>query len=126
MGQIVEYRNSRGSFLSIVSKYRVGASWEGFALEQVIQTVRPAESFFWATHSGAEIDLFFLHKGRRYGIDAKFNEAPKMTRSMKIAVDDLGLDHLWIIYPGQKTFPVHEKITVWSLRDVEELPSHIG
>ena len=104
---------------------QVGASWEGFALEQILRSVRPAEAFFWATHNGAELDLFFLHQGHRYGVEVKFSEAPKVTRSMRINLDDLGLDHLWIIYPGIQRYPVHEKITVWPLRDVADLPGHI-
>jgi uncharacterized protein len=104
---------------------RVGASWEGFALEQVLLTLKPSEAFFWATHSGAEIDLFFLAQGRRCGVEVRFNEAPHVTRSMRIALDDLVLDHLWIIYPGQHAYPVHEQITVWPLREVAALPNRI-
>ena len=104
---------------------RVGASWEGFALEQVLQTLKLSEAFFWATHSGAEIDLFFLAQGRRLAIEVKFNEAPHVTRSMHIALDDLALDHLWIIYPGQHAYPVHEQITVWPLREVAAVPDRI-
>jgi predicted AAA+ superfamily ATPase len=104
---------------------RVGASWEGFALEEVLRIIKPSEAFFWATHNGAEIDLFFLHRGRRYAVEAKFNEAPNITRTMRVALEDLTLDHLWIIYPGEHKYPVHEKITVWPLRDVEGLPSQI-
>jgi uncharacterized protein len=104
---------------------RVGASWEGFALEQVLLTLKPSEAFFWATYSGAEIDLFFLVQGRRFGVEVKFNEAPHVTRSMRIALDDLVLDHLWIIYPGQYAYPVHEQITVWPLREVAALPDRI-
>ena len=101
---------------------RVGASWEGFALEQVIQAVKPPEIFFWATHNGSEIDLFFMLRGCRYAIEFKFSEAPKITKSMRIALEDLNLDHLWIIYPGQHEYPAHEKITVWPLKKVPDLP----
>lgn len=104
---------------------RVGASWEGFALEQVLRQIRPPEAYFWATHNGAEIDLFFLHEGRRYGFEAKFNEAPKITRSMRISLKDLALDHLWILYPGKEQYPAHEKITVWPLCDAAELPRQL-
>lgn len=103
---------------------KVGASWEGFALEQVLQVLRPTEAFFWATYGGAEMDLFFLHKGRHYGVETKFSEAPRVTRSMRVALDNLNLEHLWVVYPGQKAYPVHEKVTVWPLQDVAELASH--
>ena len=106
---------------SLLGHPKVGASWEGFALEQVWRAVRPAAAYFWATHSGAEVDLFFLQQGRRLGVEVKFNEAPKITPSMRAALEDLRLDHLWIVYPGQHIYPVHEKITVWPLQRVMEL-----
>ncbi len=108
---------------SLLGHPRVGASWEGFALEQVLQAVRPAAAYFWATHSGAEVDLFFLQHGRRLGVEIKFNEAPKITPSMRAALVDLRLDHLWVVYPGQHAYPVHEKIDVWPLQRVMELPA---
>jgi predicted AAA+ superfamily ATPase len=104
---------------------RVGASWEGFALEQTLQIIKPPQAFFWATHSGAELDLFFLHQGRRYGMEYKFNEAPKVTKSMRTALDTLNLEHLWLIYPGQHRYPVHEKISAWPLRDLAALRTEI-
>ncbi len=106
---------------SLLGHPKVGASWEGFALEQVWRAVRPAAAYFWATHSGAEVDLFFLQQGRRLGVEVKFNEAPKTTPSMRAALEDLRLDHLWVVYPGQHLYPVHEKITVWPLQRVSEL-----
>jgi len=105
---------------------RVGSSWEGFALEQILRLVRPAEAFFWATHTGAELDLFFLHRGRRCGVEVKFNEAPAVTKSMRVALDDLRLDHLWIVYPGETSYPVDERITVWPLRDAAQLPRRLA
>jgi len=104
---------------------RVGASWEGFAIEQILRAVQPPEAFFWATHTGAELDLFFLHRGRRYGVEAKFNEAPAVTKSMRIALRDLSLDHLWVVYPGKSSYPVDEKITVWPLREAQTLPHQL-
>ena len=100
---------------------RAGASWEGFALEQFLRAVGPAEAFFWATHGGAEIDLYFVHRGRRYGAEFKFMEAPKVTRSMRTGLEDLGLAHLWIIYPGTETYPVDDRITVWPFQELTEL-----
>jgi len=71
-----------------------------------------------ATYSGAELDLFFMVQGRRYGMEFKFNEAPIVTKSMRIALDTLHLDHLWIIYPGLQPYPAHDKISVQPLRDL--------
>ena len=110
---------------SLLGHPHVGASWEGFALEQVLRALRPPEAFFWATHNKAELDLFFIHGGRRYGVEIKFSEAPLITRSMRIAHKDLGLDHLWIIYPGQDKYPVDRTITAWPLKDVKDLPDQM-
>jgi uncharacterized protein len=110
---------------SLLGHPRVGASWEGFALEQVLRFVRPSEAFFWATHNGAELDLFFELHGRRYAVEVKFSEAPTVTRSMRTALDSLRLDHLWIVHPGCHRYPVHEQITVWPLREVAHLRAQI-
>ena len=110
---------------TLFSHPQVGASWEGFALEQVLQKLEPNEAYFWATHNSAEIDLFIRHQGRRYAVEVKFNEAPMVTRSMRIALDDLNLNHLLIIYPGTNKYPVDEKITVWPLQDVEKISDFI-
>jgi predicted AAA+ superfamily ATPase len=119
------------SLLNIIDSHslfghpRVGASWEGFALHQFMQIVRPSQVYFWSTYRGAELDLFFLHRGQRYGIEFKFNEAPKVTKSMRIAVKDLALRHLWVIYPGQHSYPVDEQISVWPLPLISELQSKL-
>ena len=97
---------------------RMGASWEGFAIEQVLRSVRPAQAFFWATHTGAEVDLFFLSHGRRYGIECKFSETPKITKSMNQALESLNLAHLWVVYPGEHPYPLSKQISVWPLKDI--------
>ncbi len=104
---------------------RVGASWEGFALEQTLNVLETKQVYFWSTYSGAEIDLFFLHSGRRYGVEFKYSETPVVTKSMRSALDTLKLDHLWVVYPGTAKYPVHEKITVLPLKDIGilKLPS---
>ena len=95
---------------------RIGASWEGFAIEQTLKSLKPSEAFFWATYSGAEVDLFLLHGGKRYAFEMKFNEAPKITRSMRVAIDCLGLDHLFVVYPGIHAYPADNRISVVPLR----------
>jgi predicted AAA+ superfamily ATPase len=99
---------------------RVGASWEGFAVEQILQYWERGQAYFWATHSGAEMDLFLVHKGKRYGFELKLNEAPKITKSMRVAQSDLGLEHLWVVYPGSEMYRVDPKITVLPLERIEE------
>lgn len=105
---------------------RLGASWEGFALEQVLSVLRPHEAYFWATQGGAELDLLLFSGGKRYGVEFKFNEAPKVTKSMHSALADLSLDHLWVIFPGATHYPVHEKITMLPLAEISRLPEEIG
>jgi hypothetical protein len=104
---------------------RLGASWEGFAIEQVLQAVKPSQAFFWATHSGAEVDLFFMFKGRRYGVECKFSEAPKITKSINQAIESLNLAHLWIIHPGEHHYPLSKQVSAWPMKDIATLPKQI-
>jgi len=104
---------------NLLGNPRVGASWEGFALEQALQILHPKTAYFWGTHAGAELDLVFQSGGDRYGIEFKFNEAPSLTPSMRIAVSDLTLRHLWIVYPGNETYPVTKNITTLPLKNLE-------
>jgi len=100
---------------------KLGASWEGFALEQVLQLLQPLESYFWATHGGAELDLFMQTKGERVGFEFQFADAPKMTKSMRVAMEDLRLDKLWIVYPGRKSYPLHTNVEVLSVLELDKL-----
>jgi len=102
---------------------RVGASWEGFALEEVLRTFEPSQPYFWSTHSGAELDLVFMHKGKRLGFEFKFTEAPKLTASMRTATTDLRLDHLWVVHSGQHRFAMEQDITAIPLPQVAAIPS---
>ena len=77
-----------------------GASWEGFALEQVLRIAQPDQAYFWATHQGAELDLLMFNDDRRVGVEFKRSDAPKLTPSMRIAMQDLRLDALYVVYPG--------------------------
>ncbi len=94
---------------------KVGASWEGFALEQVLRLVQPPEAWFWSIHGGAELDLLLMHGGRRYGVEFKYSEAPKATRSMHTAMELLDLERLWIVVPGNTSYPLTERIDVCDL-----------
>lgn len=103
---------------SLLGHPKVGASWEGFALEQALQILRSNAPYFWGTHAGAELDLVFQKQGKRYGMEFKFNAAPTLTPSMRIASAELSLDHLWIIYPGNETYPVTDRISALPLKDL--------
>jgi predicted AAA+ superfamily ATPase len=96
---------------------KIGASWEGFALEQLVSTLgkRDSEVFFYAAHSGVEIDLYWQDKGKKMGAEFKYMDVPKTTKSMHQAIADLGLDELWIIYPGDRKYQLTEKIWVLPL-----------
>lgn len=96
---------------------KLGASWEGFALECVIRELglRSEQAFFWATHGGAELDLLTFVAGRRIGFEAKRADAPSATKSMKVALDALGLDHLFVLHPGTAEIRLHERITAMGL-----------
>ena len=91
---------------------KVGASWEGYAVEEVLKAVRPDEAYYWATHNGAEIDLVLFKDGRRIGVECKRADAPVLTPSMKIAFTDLKLDRLCVLYPGEKTYSLGKKVEV--------------
>lgn len=106
------------SELELLSHPKAGSSWEGFAIETVLQAVRPEAAYFWAAHTGAELDLLMLKKGRRYGVEMKFQDAPRLTPSMRIALKDLRLDHLAVIYPGDSRYDLGESVTVVPLAEL--------
>ena len=95
----------------LLSHPKLGSSWEGFVIEQLLRAVEPDQAYFWATHQGAELDLLLFRGSRRVGVEIKRNDAPSLTPSMRIALDDLRLSKLWVIYPGQQRYDLNEKIT---------------
>ena len=99
---------------------KLGASWEGYAVEEVIAAVAPDEAFFWGTHGGAELDLLLFKDGRRLGVECKRVDAPRLTPSMRIALDDLSLDHLVIIYPGVGPISLADRVTVLPLSQLAQ------
>ncbi len=106
------------SYDSLLAHPQVGASRESFAIEQILRNIPGVEGYFWSTHSGAEVDLLLFHKGRRIGLECKLSEAPKATKSMHSAINDLKLDKLYIVYPGAEGFPLTERIEVRSVPDL--------
>lgn len=91
---------------------KCGASWEGYAIEEVINVVQPDETYFWATHQGAELDLLLFKNGRRLGVEMKRMDAPRLTPSMRIALEDLKLEQLVVLYPGPKEYALAERVRV--------------
>jgi predicted AAA+ superfamily ATPase len=94
---------------------KVGASWEGYAVEEVLKALRPDEAYYWATHQGAEIDLLLFKNSRRIGVECKRADAPVLTPSMRIALADLKLDRLHVVYPGEKRYALTRKVEVMPL-----------
>ncbi|MCY4426147.1 MAG: ATP-binding protein [Halieaceae bacterium] len=97
---------------------RYGASWEGFALEQTLLAHGEREAYFYGTQRGAELDLLLLRRGLRWGFEFKCTDAPKTTKSMHIVIEDLGLEHLWVVYPGDREYPLTSKITALPLKNI--------
>jgi predicted AAA+ superfamily ATPase len=102
---------------------KLGASWEGFALESVCKSIGKTsqEMYFWATHSGAELDLFWQEKGKNWGVEFKYEDAPRLTKSMSISVKDLEIEHIWVVYPGNEKYKLAKNITAFPLKDIPEI-----
>lgn len=100
------------SYESLVANPKCGASWEGYVLERVIHQLRPDEAYFWATHTGAELDALLMMGGERIGIEIKRADAPRLTPSMRHALEDLKLKRLWVVYPGNKRYSLHAQVEV--------------
>jgi hypothetical protein len=104
----------------VLSHPKSGASWEGYAIEQAIQHYQPDEAYFWAVHSGAELDLLLFKNGKRLGIECKRQDAPKLTPSMKTAFEDLKLDSLTVLYPGNQSYALATDIRVQPIASLAE------
>ena len=100
----------------LLSHPKCGASWEGFVIEEIISMVQPDEVYFWATHAGAELDLLLFKDGRRFGVEIKRADAPRLTPSMRTALEDLRLDRLLVVYPGERRYPLAERVEVVPLQ----------
>jgi predicted AAA+ superfamily ATPase len=97
---------------------KLGASWEGYVIETILNLVSHAEAYFWGTHGGAELDLLLIKEGRRLGVEIKRMDAPRLTKSIRIAIQDLNLDHLAIIYPGARSYPLADRVTAVPLEHI--------
>jgi predicted AAA+ superfamily ATPase len=118
---IVHHLLGLQSLADLQSHPKLGASWEGFALENILARANARDAYFWATHAGAELDLLLFHKGKRLGFEFKYGDAPGMTKSLHSAISDLSLDRAWIIYPGTERYRIHEKVEVLPLTDCREI-----
>jgi len=94
----------------LMSHPKSGASWEGYVIEEVLRAVEPDEAYFWATHQGAEIDLLLRKDGRLFGVECKRADAPRLTPSIRIALADLKLQRIAVIYPGKRRYALADKV----------------
>ncbi len=101
--------------VGLQSHPKLGASWEGFCIEQILSLCGERDAYFWGTHAGAELDLLLTHRGQRLGFEFKFSDRPGTTKSMRIALQDLGLDQLYVVHPGEQTFALDTAITAIAL-----------
>ena len=99
---------------------KVGASWEGYALEECLKVIEHDEAYFWATHQGAELDLLLRIGKYRFGIEVKYADAPTLTASMRVALADLGLDRLLVAYPGERAYALDPRVDVVPLSHLIE------
>ena len=97
---------------------KVGASWEGYVVEEILKALEPDEAYFWATHNGAELDLLLFQRGRRIGVECKRQDAPTLTPSMRAALTDLGLDELIVVYPGTRSYDLADQVRVMPLAEL--------
>ena len=99
---------------------KLGASWEGFALECVCQSIGKTnqELYFWQVHGGSELDLFWQHAGKNWGVEFKYADAPRLSKAMTVVSEDLDLRRLWVIYPGKQIYRIAENITVFPLVEI--------
>lgn len=104
----------------LLANPKYGASWEGYVIEEIINFIEPDDVYFWATHNGAEIDLIFSKGGRMYGVECKRADAPTMTSSMRIALEDLKLARIAVIYPGTQRYSIHKQVEVVPFEAVVE------
>ena len=107
-----------GNFAALEGHPKLGASWEGFVLEQAILTAGERNAYFWATQAGAELDLLLSIGSKRYGIEVKYADAPTVTKSMRVAMKDLALRRLYVVYPGTKRYPLDRGIEVLPLSEL--------
>ncbi len=98
-----------------------GASWEGYIIEELFKQCQPDDAYFWATHNRAELDLLLIKNGRKIGFEIKLSDRPSLTPSMRIAIRDLKLEKLFVIYPGKENYRLDDRIQALSIFDIEKI-----
>jgi len=111
--------------LDLQNHPKSGASWEGYAIEEILKAVAPDEAYYWATHNGAELDLLMFKDGHRIGVECKRVDAPRLTPSMRTALEDLELDRILVIYPGTLSFPIADRVTALPISELGKSETRI-
>ena len=111
-----------GGHAALAMHPRLGASWEGFALEETLKFAQPDEAYFWATHQGAELDLLMIKHPRRVGVEFKRTDAPRITPSMRTAMQDLKLESLYVVYPGPLRYRLDDSIEAVPIAELARVP----
>jgi predicted AAA+ superfamily ATPase len=109
-----------GALKELLRHPKVGASWEGFVIEQVLTAEPHEEAFFWSTHQGAEIDLILRRGDKLLGVEAKRSDSPGLTPSIRIALQDVGLARVAVLYPGTKRFPIADQVEAVPVQALEK------
>ncbi len=112
-----------GTPRQLESHPKLGASWEGFAMEQAIRLMGVSSPYFWRTHTGAELDLVWQARGVLWGMEFKYQDAPAMTRSTHAVLRDLPIQHLWIVYPGPEGYRLEDRVTVLPVTGIPDMAS---
>ena len=107
------------SEVALLSHPKVGASWEGFAVEQILSTILTDDAYFYSVHGGSELDIYLPN--RRIGFEIKRQDAPRLTRSMQIVIEDLKLEELLIVYPGKRIYPISDRVRAVPLSEVADV-----
>lgn len=114
------------TFHQLTGHPKIGASFEGFAIEQILSVAGLRSAYYWATHGGAELDLLVTIGGRRHGFEFKYSDAPGTTRSMRVALGDLALEHLWVVYPGDEQYALDKRVTALPVGAVQAWTRKLG
>ena len=107
--------------VQLESHPKLGASWEGFVMEQAVRLMDVHHPYFWRTHTGAELDLVWQAGGALWGMEFKYQDAPRMTRSIRAVLGDLPLQHLWIVYPGADRYQLDKAVSVLPVAEIADV-----
>jgi len=116
----------QAAFADLEAHPKLGASWEGFALEQVLSLTGDKDAYFWATHGGAELDLLVNSQGRKYGFEFKYGNAPSLTKSMHTALHDLKLERLFVVHPGKDSYVMNDQAEAVAITDLRARLAQTG